>query len=235
MSIKAILFDLDGTLVSMDNDAFTEVYIKLLAAKAREWGYEPESMVPALWKGTKAMITNDRSRTNCEAFWATFDELLQKKASDDEVKFDTFYTNEFHGAKSVVKENPLAKEAVALAREKAQQVILATNPLFPPCAVETRLGWVGLQYDAFDLVTNYKNSGACKPNPAYYEEILEKIGVPASECLRVGNDMDEDVLAAGSLGMQTYLVTDYLINRSDHELDCNHGTFEELIDYLKQL
>ena len=34
MQLTTILFDLDGTLVSMDNDEFTEIYIKLLAAKA---------------------------------------------------------------------------------------------------------------------------------------------------------------------------------------------------------
>lgn len=235
MSIKAILFDLDGTLLPMDNDEFTKVYIRLLAKKAMQWGYDPETMVPALWKGVGAMVKNDRSKRNCEAFWDAFGGFLNRDVCADEAKFDTFYTNEFHMAKSATEDNPLAGEAVALAKEKAEYVVLATNPLFPPCAVETRLGWIGIPYDMFELVTNYKNSGACKPNPAYYEEILEKIGVSPQECLMIGNDYDEDVRAAKSLGMQTFLVTDYLINRQNHELDCMYGSFDELIDYLKIL
>lgn len=235
MSIKTILFDLDGTLLPMDNDEFTKIYIKLLAGEAAKWGYDPEIMVPALWKGTGAMVKNDGSRLNCEAFWSTFDALLQKKASDDEPKFDAFYVNDFNKAKAVTGENVLAVQAVALAKEKAEHVVLATNPLFPPCAVKTRLSWIRLPYEEFDHVTNYKNSGFCKPNPSYYMEIMDKLGVKPEECLMVGNDVDEDIIPASDLGMSTYLITDCLINRTGKEMPGNAGSFREFIEYLSKL
>lgn len=235
MKVKMILFDLDGTLLPMDNDEFVNVYIKLLVKKAMEWGYEAETMVPAMWKAVGAMVKNDRSRTNGEVFWSVFGDMLERNVKADEAKFETFYQNEFHAAKTVTKENPLAKEAVALAGEKAQHVILATNPLFPPCAVEARLSWIDIPYHEFEMVTNFENSSACKPNPEYYREILEKTGMNASECLMIGNDYDEDIVAARSLGMQTYLVTDHLINRTGAPLDCKHGTFEEMLEFLKKL
>lgn len=39
--IKVALFDLDGTLLPMDQDAFTRGYFNLLAKKLAPHGYEP--------------------------------------------------------------------------------------------------------------------------------------------------------------------------------------------------
>ena len=57
--IDTILFDLDGTLLPMDQDAFTEYYFKLLAGKMAPLGYEPKQLIAAVWDGTKAMVKND--------------------------------------------------------------------------------------------------------------------------------------------------------------------------------
>lgn len=237
MKLKGVLFDLDGTLLPMDNDEFIKIYFKLLSAKAVGWGYNPDTISDGIWQGTKAMVMNDGSRLNMDAFWDTFDVLMEKDTRADIRKFDSFYTGEFHQAKVGTGENPLACEAVALAKEKAGTVVLATNPLFPPCGVETRMGWVGLHYDDFALVTNYENSHYCKPNPDYYLEIMQKLNLDPKECLMVGNDMDEDVIPAKGLGMKTFLLTDNLINRKNKSLDeaDAHGSFVDLLQYLRAL
>lgn len=59
MKLTTILFDLDGTLLPMDNDEFTRGYFKLLAAKMAPLGYEPKRLVDAVWTGTAAMVKND--------------------------------------------------------------------------------------------------------------------------------------------------------------------------------
>ena len=46
--LKAVLFDLDGTLLPMDQDAFVEGYFGLLARKMIPYGYEPEKLVKAI-------------------------------------------------------------------------------------------------------------------------------------------------------------------------------------------
>lgn len=86
---------------------------------------------------------------------------------------------------------------MALARRHAGKVILATNLIFPPNGVATRLSWLGLKPADFDFVTSYENSRFCKPNPHYYQEILLSQGLQAENCLMIGNDVDEDVIAAG--------------------------------------
>ena len=55
----------------------------------------------------------------------------------------------------------------------------------------------------------------------------------ADECVMVGNDVKEDMVAASKLGMRTFLLTDCLLNKD--ELDTSaypQGGFEELRAYF---
>lgn len=226
-----ILFDLDGTLLPMDMEAFTKAYFGLLAKKAAPFGYEPKPLTDAVWKGTGAMVKNDGSAPNCHRFWQVFGDILGEKARLLRPEFDDFYAREFNGAKASVGENPLAKKAVQGLREKGYDVILATNPIFPEVGVQTRLSWLGLSLKDFSLVTTYENSTYCKPNPAYYREILEKTGKRPQECLMVGNDCKED-LAALQAGIPVYLITDCLIGGEDADLStAQTGTFQDFMAY----
>ena len=163
---QAILFDLDGTLLPMDMNAFMKAYFGGLATKAREWGYtDSEALVAAIWGGTAAMVKNDGSRSNEAAFWTRFSEIMGKDAGADIPKFDAYYTKEFHAVKATTLACPQAVEAVKTAKQKAERVILATNPIFPRVAILARLSWIGLEESDFDLITDYHNSCHAKPNP----------------------------------------------------------------------
>ena len=118
---------------------------------------------------------------------------------------------------------------------KGYGVVLATNPLFPLCAIETRLEWAGLGADDFRLVTHYYNSTFCKPNPGYYSEILTKINKSPGQCLMAGNSPSEDMIS-GTLGMETFLVTDCLENETGMDIKpFRKGTLAELETYLTSL
>ena len=54
--LDAILFDLDGTLLPMDNDVFTKGYLSLLSRAIAPHGYEPREMISAMWYGVEAMV-----------------------------------------------------------------------------------------------------------------------------------------------------------------------------------
>lgn len=228
--MQGILFDLDGTLLPMDNDEFTRQYFRLLAETT---GYPVDQLVPALWKGVAAMVKNDGTRPNAQAFWQTFGERMGQGVYRDIPMFNRFYSTEFHQAAAYTQPNPLARQAVALARQKAEVVVLATNPLFPPSGVATRLSWVGLRPQDFDLVTDYENSSFCKPNPRYYQEIQEKLGL-TGPCLMVGNDVQEDVQAASQAGMSAFLVADCLISQGEMP-DCPQGSFRDMLAFLEEL
>ncbi len=235
MSYKAILFDLDGTLLPMDYDEFSRTYFHLLSKTVEPYGYERKSFLGAMMKGVGAMVKNDGNCKNEDAFWNTFAALLGEEIRNFIPAFDVFYETEFHKIADCTEPTPLAKEAVSLAREKADKVILATNPLFPPSAVRSRLQWIDLTPEDFDHVTHYENSSFCKPNPAYFTEILNKLSLSPADCLMIGNNVQEDIEASGRAGISSFLLTDCLINEDSSLPDCPQGSFKDLIAYLKQL
>lgn len=235
MKLEAILFDLDGTLLPMNNDEFTKGYLALLAKTVSPLGYTADTMIPAMWRGVSAMIKNDGSEKNSDVFWRVFGKHLQKDAARDIPRFDAFYDNEFHKAVAFTQPTSSAPRAVALAKQKAERVILATNPFFPRAAVRSRLRWAGLLEEDFDLITDYDNSRFCKPNPAYYHEILSRWSLSPDRCLMIGNNADEDIAAAQAAGLSTFLLTDCLIASGDTLPDTESGSFDELLRYLETL
>lgn len=235
MKKKTILFDLDGTLLPMDQDQFTTSYFKLLAAKLAPYGYKANELVDNIWAGTAAMVKNDGSRSNEKAFWAEFSRLYGEKALEDMPLFEEFYGVDFQRAKEFCGFNPQAGETVRQLKEQGHRVILATNPIFPSIATNLRIRWVGLEPEDFELVTTYENSTYCKPNPLYYQEVLDKIGCQAEDCLMVGNDVTEDG-AARKTGMDVFLLTDCLINREEKDISAfPQGSFPELRAYIESL
>ena len=235
MSIRYILFDLDGTLLPMDQNAFVKAYFGLLAKKLAPHGYEAPSLIDGIWKGTAAMVQNDGRCTNEAAFWNCFASLLGEHTKADEPLFDEYYHNEFQQVQSVCGFTPKAAEVVQALKDRGYTLALATNPIFPAIATESRMRWAGLNREDFVLYTTYENSSRCKPNPAFYPDVLAQLGADATQCLMVGNDVEEDMVAA-TLGMKVFLLTDCLINKHDKDISqFPHGSFDALMEYIQTL
>ena len=232
---KAILFDLDGTLLRMDQEVFVRDYLGRMAAFLAPHGYDPQSLIKAVWAGTGAMVKNDGKALNEDVFWYVFNSILDRDAKQDLALFEEFYRTEFQKAKDSCGFNPAAVEAIRQIKDMGYRLILATNPLFPAIATQSRIRWAGLNPEDFELVTTYENSRFCKPNPDYYREILGKIALDGSQCLMVGNDVGEDMIA-GTLGMKTFLLTDCLINKTAEDISqYPNGSFPELLHYIRSL
>ena len=233
MAITTVLFDLDGTLLPMDQDHFVKMYFGLLAKTLTP--SDPEALIKAVWVGTKAMMTNDGSKTNEDAFWDTYCQLLGEDRRADEPAFRSFYENQFELVRNACGFNPKAAGTIALVKSRGLKTALATNPLFPRIATQARARWAGLNLDDFELYTTYEDYSHCKPDPRYYQAVLDKLGLTAEECLMVGNDAVEDV-AATKLGMQVFLLTDCLINRNGVDIEqYPHGGFDELMAFIENL
>lgn len=233
VKLTTILFDLDGTLLPMDQDRFIRQYFSSLTQKLAPYGYAAEELIGNIWKGTAAMIRNDGGCRNEEIFWKVFRDTYGEKVLDQIPVFDNFYREEFQNIRTFCGFDPRAAQTVRKFRENGYTVALATNPVFPRIATESRIRWAGMVPEDFALITTYENSVHCKPNPLYYADIARTLGVRPEECLMVGNDVTEDMVASKT-GMRVFLLTDCLINNEGREIESfPHGSYPELTEYVR--
>lgn len=66
--MKAVLFDLDGTLLPMDQEIFIRRYLQELAAKGNQLGYGTHELVEVIMQGFEIMVSNDGTTTNEDRF-----------------------------------------------------------------------------------------------------------------------------------------------------------------------
>jgi FMN phosphatase YigB (HAD superfamily) len=201
-TIRAILFDLDGTLLGQ-TDGFLPNYFQGLAACVAHIMPPDEFINHLLW-ASNVMMANDGRATNEEVFSAAFYPLAGHSRQELEPIFTEFYATVYPKLRQYTHYKPEARQVVQQAFDLGYDVVIATNPLFPATAIEQRLEWADLADFPYHLVTTYENSRACKPNLLYYEQVLESIGHRAETCLMVG-DEDGDMVAA-HLGYLTFLV-----------------------------
>ncbi|CCQ94900.1 Haloacid dehalogenase-like hydrolase family protein [[Clostridium] ultunense Esp] len=213
MPIKAILFDLDGTLLPIDTDQFVAGYIRTLSEYVSHL-VDPALFVKQLFASTAAMIWNrDPGKTNKDVF----DEDFYPKVGNGEALIplvDLFYAEEFPKLSAIVHPHPFTSDLIRTVKERGYRTAVATNPLFPKSAIEQRILWTGARPEQFEWITTYENSHFTKPNVEYYEELIERLKLPPEETLMVGNDVQEDMVAK-EIGLKTYLVTDKKIDRGE--------------------
>lgn len=233
--MEAILFDLDGSLLPMDQDAFVAAYFGELSGKISCLGYDAQLLIKAVKAGTFAMISNDGRATNENVFWEAFEGMMGTGIRSSAPHFEDFYRNEFNRVKALTKPTPLASLCVKEAVGKGYRAVLATNPIFPRAGTLARVSWAGLDPLDFSLITTYEDFSHSKPDTGYYYEVLDRIGATAEECLMAGNDVDED-MCASETGMDTYLIEDCLINRNGSDLaKYKRGSLADLLTFIRAL
>ena len=233
--MNTILFDLDGTLLPMDQEKFMELYLRLLTTHFLPY-MPPDLFRNRLFEGTDRMLKNEGCEvSNEKVFYETFFRDHEENAEKMMEAFFAFYENDFDQVQSSTRRNESMIHAVETLRSKGYQLAVATNPLFPLMAVKKRIRWAGLLPEHFQLITSFESMHACKPNPDFYAEVLQMLGAKPQQTLMVGNDARED-LAAGTLGIRTYLVTDCLlqenrmINKPDHQ-----GSSDDFLVFVQKL
>lgn len=234
--INTLLFDLDGTLLPVDTDEFIGSYLKLLSSKLIKW-IEPRDFIEKLMSSTYVMMHDlDPSKTNKDVFWEDFfPKMPFDKKEELFLIFDEFYEKDFPTLSSIVKKNPVPAQVLETALKKGYDLVIATSPIFPESAIYERLRWIDALDFPYKLVTTYENMHFSKPHMEYYGEILERIQKKPDECMMIGNDVEED-LAAGLLGMKTYLVIDHMLNRKNLDIKCDYtGSLNDLLDFVKNM
>ncbi|MCP4536546.1 MAG: HAD family hydrolase [Chloroflexi bacterium] len=207
---KAILLDLDDTLLGVSDEALIPAYLQAIAQHVSHL-IPPDQFIADLMRATGEMDANDGTGlTNEKAFAAVFYPALGYKVDELRPIFEQFYEDEFPNLQPVTQVRPKARALVEWAFERGLQVAIATNPIFPLTAIEQRLDWAGVPVTEFDfaLVTSYENMHATKSHPAYYREILARLERQPGECLMIGDNWNLDVVPSTSIGIPTYWIAE---------------------------
>jgi FMN phosphatase YigB (HAD superfamily) len=206
--LKALLLDLDDTLIDNAMDTFIPAYFRALEAFVAGM-VEPGLFIQELLNATRTMDGNDGTGpSNEEVFAAAFYPALGVSRDELEPLLARFYAEAFPRLEPLTQPRPAAPKVVDWAKDRGLQVVIATNPLFPRTAIEQRMAWGGVGVDRFEyeLVTCYENSHATKSSPAYFRDIVESLGRRPDECLMVGDNWGWDVVCAGEAGLPAYWI-----------------------------
>ena len=190
--IKAILFDLDNTLVD---------FMKM-----------KEDAVNA---AVKAMI-DAGLRLSFESAKSRIYDIYRDKGIEFQEVFDRFLSQEL----GQINHKILAAGIVAYRKAKEAALVLYPHvnmTLFelikrgyklavlsdaPRKQAWLRLCYLNLHH-TFDAVVTFEDTGVLKPNPEPFRRALEKLGIEPEEALMVGDWLERDMAGASKVGIKT--------------------------------
>ena len=229
-----LLLDLDDTLLNTNLQAFIPAYFHSLSKELTPHA-APDIMLRALLKGTHSMNeSDDFSRTLQDVFEAEFYPQLNVSRGEIEPAIERFYDNVFPNLGGLTTQVLDAKTFVDWAIAKGYRVAIATDPLFPRMATYHRLRWAGFDPTQFELVSSFENFHFTKTHPAYYAEVLGRMGWPEGPILMVGNDLERDIVPSKKLGLAAFHVD--VESAPGLEKDAQpRGTLSDLIQWLDSI
>lgn len=232
---KSILFDLDDTLLRNEMTTFVNSYWGTLLPKITKV-FPDHHIKDAILAGTDSMMKAQKSdKPLRDVFIKTFESITQLDFRDVEPIFFDYYQKEYCEIRKVTEKVTGSRTAVETALSLCDNIVLVTIPIFPLMAIEERLRWAGLENVPFSFITSFEVMHSSKPNPQYYAEIAEHVGCAPDDCLMIGNDFKDDMVAK-AVGMKTFLVTDFAMREEDGQFEPDYqGSFRDLIDFLSSL
>lgn len=207
--IRALLLDLDDTLLQSNFEAFLPAYMGRLAAALEDLG-PSDHVINHLISSTQAMINDlDPTRTLKQAFDARFYPGLETSEPTLRPRIDRFYRDTYPTLRDLTSPVEDALEFIQRVEAAGIEMVVATNPLFPATAIRQRLAWAGLPIEdaPFSFLTSYERFHFAKPQPEYYAEILGLLGVQAESAAIVGDDVENDLEPAALLGIAGFQIS----------------------------
>jgi FMN phosphatase YigB (HAD superfamily) len=206
MTLGAVLFDLDNTLIRFSEREFFEAYVSRVSQVFTDI-IPPDVFISRLLLSTQALMGNHGAMSNAEHFLRSFTVDFEDLREVIWNRFMAFYDGEYDQFRGLMTVPDGGRETVLHLKERGVKVVVASNPIWPLKAQLKRLSWAGLADLEFDLVAHLENMSYCKPQIEFYRDVCARIGESPNECLMVGNDPVNDMVVA-TIGMRTYLVTD---------------------------
>ena len=226
--IQAILFNLEGTLTNLDSAKFRQNFLGILAPRFAH--LLPTEKFPKLLMKAMESVQNEPkpNLTVAQGFMDEFSKVSGQPAQVLTSIFTEFYASDFPALRCLVQPNAQGVKVVEYAGQQGCSTAILANPLMPLAAVEEQVRWAGLRPEQFKLIATVDNFHYCKPQPEFFQEVAEKLGISPQSCLLVSNDKSD--MSCRSLGMKTFF-----IGSMDAEMETDYsGQFEDLYRLISQ-
>lgn len=210
--IKAILFDLDNTLLYLQPPPHG--YAAAFDASLNEyfqttWGQQFATQIirtAVLALCEKQTPQDSNSSFILSRIVNTVNRTLDELRADFAAYFETLYPY----LQRCTQPIPVMAELVdELLSGGDYAVVIAADPIVNLSSVLQRLKWAGLPAEPkrYALITHSDNMHFSKPQPAYFAEILARIGVEPDEALMVGDSLEADIHPAAQIGLHTFHIS----------------------------
>jgi FMN phosphatase YigB (HAD superfamily) len=228
-----LLFDLDDTLLDTNMDVFIPAYFQALSSHFAD--HVPSTaMLSALMTSTNLIYKSQNPmRTLRDVFDGNFYQQLGVSRDEMAGLVESFYDEVFPTLSVHTRQKADAVPLIEWALSSGYRVAIATDPLFPCKATLHRVRWAGLEPECFELISTVENFHFSKTYPAYYAEVLGRMGWRDGPILMVGNDVNRDMIPAQRLGLKTYLIDGE--SASGSGLEAGRGKLADLRPWLESI
>ena len=204
--VDTLLLDLDQTLVQI---RWRGLKVKLMGLMIKRFFglIPPHRMHQAFSHAIKNVRENRSNQTNGQVFASALAASAGCETARIDRRIKAFVTRDFPKLKAHFSPMPEARNTLILAQRMGLRLAVATNPTLPVQTVLKRVAWAGLADLDFACITHADAMSRCKPEAAFFHQLLKKIESRPEACLMVG-DNPEMALAASEVGILTYMLAD---------------------------
>lgn len=219
--IKAVLFDLDDTLLDLNLTAFVGRYLHGLSGLVGLIADRPAVLLlPALAQAFLAADAQERDDllTNDQLFCKVFRDRTGIPLDDPQIApairaWEREVVPSYLDGIVAARPRRGMRAAVERAHELDLTCALASNPVFSLEVDLVRMRRAGVNEKDFAGITTIHNSRRSKPSATYYLDFIASLGLCPEECLMVGNDARRDFSRPG-IGLRTLYVGHALPRRA---------------------
>lgn len=228
-----LLLDLDDTLIDTNLDTFVPAYFQALGEHLST-RVPSDLMFHALASGMSVMNeSEDPTQTLEQIFDSSFYETLGMQKEELKDTLDDFYDHIFPTLEVHTQKRVETASFIEWALMRGFRVVIATDPFFPRKATYHRIRWAGIDPDRVELISTFEHFHFSKTHPAYYAEVLGRLGWPEGPILMVGNDVTRDLEPAHRLGLATYWIDGD--STSSPGFEAGRGKLSELRPWLESV
>lgn len=205
MTLRALIFDVDGTLANTERDGHRPAFNAAFSQAGLDWHWDEA------FYGTLLAVTGGKERIRHYA--KQFDPKTFERPDFDEL------VQQLHDSKCAIYQRLLSAGAIPLrsamgqticnARSEGLRLAIASSSAEQNiiCLLRANLGPTADSW--FDVITSGEKVAAKKPAPDVYLYALDKLGLPARDCLAI-EDSEHGLAAAMEAGIPTVImVSDY--------------------------